>query len=74
MWSYEINKTTIKRHLISGSITFLTAFCVTLLAQWDSLTLEAIKGGAWVSVLFTAVRAGVKAIIEAFLTWRTLRK
>ncbi len=57
-----------KRHIISASVTFLTGFAVVLLANIDTLTLENIEQGAWVGVAFAALRAGVKATLEFFLT------
>ena len=57
-----------KRHLISAGITFLTGFAVVLLANIDTLTIENLEQGAWLGVGFAAVRAGVKAVLEYFLT------
>ena len=57
-----------KRYLISSLITFLTGFCIVLVAQMDSITLQTIKDGSIVSVLFVAVRTGIKALMEAFLS------
>lgn len=58
-----MTKTT-KRYITSSLITFVSAFAVVVLASIDSLTMEGIKGGALVSLLFTALRAGVKAVLE----------
>lgn len=56
-----------KAYIKSSLITFFTAFFVVLLAQWDSLDLQAFKDGAYIAILFAAFRAGIKALIEGFL-------
>ena len=58
----------VKRYLISSGVTFASAFVVVLLANWELTTLEAIKTGAIGGVLFTALRAGVKALLETSLS------
>lgn len=62
-----MNKT-FKRHLISGAITFLTGFAIVLLANIDTLTLQNLQEGAWVGVGFTAIRAGIKGVLELFIS------
>ena len=59
-----------KRWLISSGVTFLTGFLIALVPQLDSITLETIKTGAYVGILFAALRAGVKAVAEWFLASR----
>ena len=61
-----MNKT-LKRYIVSSLVTFATAFATVLLASIDSITLETIKTGAVVSVLFVALRAGVKALLESLV-------
>jgi len=61
-----MNKT-LKRYIVSSLVTFATAFATVVLASIDSITLETIKTGAVVSVLFVALRAGVKALIESLV-------
>lgn len=58
-----MNKT-FKRYLVSSLITFGTTFALVLLASIDSLTLENLGTGALASLAFTALRAGVKAVLE----------
>jgi len=53
-----------KRYLVSSLVTFLTAFLTVILAQIDGITLESFKDGAIVGVVFTAIRAGIKALLE----------
>lgn len=63
-----MNKENFKRYLISSGITFLTGFCLTLSVNWDSITLESFQNGAIIGVIFTAARAGFKAVIELLIT------
>lgn len=63
-------KETIKRWVISSALTFATAAGIVMLAQWDNFTLDTVKDGTYLGVLFTAGRAGLKALLEAFLAWR----
>jgi len=62
-----MNKT-IKRYIVSSLITFFTAFATVLLASIDSITIESIKDGAIIGIVFTALRAGTKALLEYFLS------
>jgi hypothetical protein len=60
-------KSNVKRYLISSLVTFLTGFALVLVAQIDSLSLESFKDGALAGVLFSALRAGIKGVLEYFL-------
>ena len=53
-----------KRYLVSSGITFLTAFCIVLVAQIDTLSTTSLKDGGLLGVLFVGVRAGIKAVAE----------
>lgn len=56
----------IKRYLISSLVTFVSVFLLTLGASVSSLdTTPAITSSAIVALLLTAVRAALKASIEA---------
>jgi len=57
-------KSTTKRYILSSAVTFVGAFSATLLMQIDSIELSSFSDGAIVAVLFTAIRAGVKALLE----------
>lgn len=59
---------TLKRHLTSAAITFLTVFVVSVAAQLTSgaLTPDNLGSGVVVSVLLTAVRAAFKGVSEFF--------
>lgn len=56
-----------KRHLISAGLTFLTAFGVAILPMIETIELNDLKTGAVYGVIFTAARAGVKALFEYLL-------
>jgi len=58
---------TTKRYLISSLVTFFTAFSLAVLPVIDSITLDNLYSGALVGVLFVGARAGVKALLEAFI-------
>ena len=55
---------TLKRWLISTGVTFLAGFSVELLSNWQGVTLDALKDGTIVGIIFLAVRSGVKGILE----------
>jgi len=57
-----------KKYLISSFVTFVAGFFLVLLTNWDGVTLEAFKDGSIFGVLFVASRAGVKAVIEFYLS------
>ena len=56
-----------KRYLISSLVSFLTGFALVLVSQVESLTLESLKDGTIVGILFLAVRTGFKGVLELFL-------
>ena len=60
---------TTKKYLISSVVTFCAGFAMVILPQLDDITLESLRGGALIGVLFAGVRAGVKALIESFIAW-----
>ena len=57
-----------KEFLISTAITFVTGMAVVLLTDIDSLTLQSFETGAWIGVLFAAVRAGVKGVLQLIVS------
>ena len=57
-------KETLKRYLISSTVTFSTGFCMIMVSEIDNITLESFKDGTVVGVLFTAVRFGIKGLLE----------
>jgi hypothetical protein len=60
-----------KRWALSTLVTFLTGFCVVLVAQIDQITPASFADGTFVGVFFAAARAGVKAVVEWYLASRT---
>lgn len=60
--------TNTKRYLISSIVTFLSAMALVLLSQWDSITLASFKDGSILGLIFIAVRAGLKGVIEYLLS------
>jgi len=66
----QFNWENAKRWAISSLVTFLTGFGLVFLNGIDNITLESFQSGALIGLLFVAGRAGVKAIIEAFIKWR----
>lgn len=57
---------TLKRYLISSTITFATAFLISVGVQLSAVqfTPETIGWGIALSVGITALRAAIKAVIE----------
>ena len=55
---------TLKRHLISAGVTFATGFAIAFLIDIDKITLATIADGTIAGFVFTAIRAGVKALLE----------
>ncbi len=60
---------TIKRYLVSSVVTFTTTFLISVGAQLAMLHIspETLGIGLVLSVVATASRAAVKALIESFL-------
>lgn len=66
---------TLKRHLISAGLTFLTGFAIVVAPQLnETLTYEAMKEGALVGIIFAGVRAGLKAVLEGYTAARAYMK
>lgn len=58
---------TTKKYIVSSLVTFLAAFGYVVLQNIDNVTIEALSNGAVLGILFSALRAGVKALLEFFL-------
>jgi len=56
--------------MVSTAITFLTAFAIVVATQIDDITMQSFKDGAVLGVLFAGSRAGIKAVLEAFVASR----
>lgn len=65
--SYEQFKSNWERYLWSSAVTFLTGVLMALLANWNQLTLEALKDGSVLGTFFVVIRAGAKALVEFVL-------
>lgn len=65
-----LNASNWKRYFWSTMVTFLTGFGLVLVSNIDSLSLESFKDGSYVGVIFACARAGIKAVVEGFLSWR----
>lgn len=62
---------TLKRHLVSAGITFFVGFAIVFVSDIDKISLDMLKDGSYVGLLFAAVRAGIKALLElAIATYR----
>ena len=61
-----MSKTTIQRYLISSGVTFATAFLIAVLPLVQELNPDTLTRAGVVSLIFTGLRAGVKALIEFF--------
>lgn len=59
---------TIKRHLISAGVTFTSAFLLVIATNLSADSIINWDGAAIVSLLITAIRAGLKGIIEILPT------
>ncbi len=59
----------VKRYAVSISVTFLAGFAIAILPDIDSLTLDSLRNGGLVGLLFAGIRTGVKFVLEAFLVW-----
>ena len=58
---------TLKRHIISAILTFVSGFALAILPVIDQITLESMQNGAVFGVIFVGIRAGVKALLEIFV-------
>jgi len=56
-----------KRWITSTIITFFSGFCFVLLAQIDSINVYTLETGAYSGIIVAAIRAGLKAVVEAYL-------
>lgn len=64
----------IKHYALSSLITFLTGFSLTVAAQINTLNLESLENGAAVALIITALRAGLKMLIETAVSWLAAKK
>lgn len=63
-------KQSTKKYIVSSVVTFISAFALAILPTIDSLSVSSFTDGAIVAVMFTGIRAGIKALIE----WAFVKK
>ena len=63
-----MTKTTLKRYAVSSALTFLTCFSLVILVDIDNITMDSFKDGSFAGLLFVAVRAGIKGLLELFVS------
>lgn len=63
----EAIKNNWKRYTLSTVVTFLTGFSMVLVQEIDNLTIEALRTGGLLGLLFAGFRAGIKAVAEVFV-------
>lgn len=50
--------------MFSSLVTFITTFAIAVVPLLQDLTLEEVRTGALVGIVFVGVRAGVKAVFD----------
>ena len=63
-----MTKETVFRYIWSSLVTFLAGFCIAIYPDIDSIELSNLSDGTFTGLVFVGVRAGVKALIELFIT------
>lgn len=64
---------TVQRYIWSTLVTFFAGFAIVIVPTLNGdLTWEVMKSGAYLGVLFSGVRLGVKMALEGFISRRTL--
>ncbi len=61
----------LKEILISSALTFLSGFAIVIVAQIDTLSYASVHDGTILGLVFAAVRAGIKATLQAYLAYRS---
>ena len=56
-----------KRYAWSSLITFITAFLIIVLPEFDNISLSNLTDGTLIGLGFVAIRAGLKAVLEGLL-------
>jgi hypothetical protein len=60
-----------KEHLKSAAITFVTGFAISIVPVIDSISLDSLQDGTALALIFVALRAGIKSLIEYFINRKT---
>lgn len=58
-----------KRYLISSLVTFAAAFAMYFVTVIDTIDINSLTDGTIIALVFTGIRAGIKAILEGFIVW-----
>jgi hypothetical protein len=71
-----MNKDLILRWAVSSLISFGTVFFLVLGAEGaiDSITMDSLKDGSLMGLVFTAGRAGIKAVVEMSIAYWAPKK
>ncbi len=62
-----------KEYILSMVITFTAGFAIAILPNLDTLTMEGLRDGTLVGLVFTGIRTGFKFVLEAFVSWYSKR-
>jgi len=57
-----------KKWLVSSVVTFFTAFGIAILPLIDTLSYDTLETSAVFALIFVGLRAGIKALIEWFVS------
>lgn len=58
-----------KKEIKSFAITFVVSVALVLVAQIDNITMETFESGAIFGILFGAIIAGVKGVLELIIAY-----
>lgn len=53
-----------KRWIISTLVSFFTGFFFVIYVEIDNITIDTFQNGAWVGILISAIRLGLKGTLE----------
>lgn len=53
--------------LKSTIITFAAGFAIAVVPHMDALTMDSIKDGSLLGLVFAGVRTGIKVVLEGFV-------
>lgn len=62
-----------KDYFRSTLVTFLAGAVTALLPLVDALPMDSLGDGVWLVLVFAAIRAGTRAVMQKFLNWHKKR-
>ena len=62
-----------KDYLRSTIVTFLAGAATALVPLVDALPMDSLGDGVWLVLVFAAIRAGIRAVMQKFLSWNKHR-